>query len=195
MQRTFCLALAFLVLGVIDTSRSVAQKPDAPRCEDYPADVWAGKAVLVDLRSHPLARKFRTRLREDMKAQGINFAGHYTFATVGCGAGCSISAIIDARTGRVYFPKVLSGWTGIVGNFDRHEEYEQQTRTDSRLLRILGRPNIGRRNEERYGPSGVYYYEWIDNRLRLIKFVHVGSYPMLIPPTRSWTPGTNCQTH
>jgi hypothetical protein len=192
MKRTFCLLLGsgvkphylllvFLAFGVIVASRSLAQKSDAPRWEDYPADVWAGKAVLLDLRSHPLARTFRTHLRENMKAEGINFAGHYTFAAVGCGTGCSISAIIDARTGRAYFPKVLSGWTGIVGDFDRFEEYEQQTRTDSRLLRMLGRPNIGRRNEERYGPSGVYYYEWIDNRLRLIKFVHVGSYPNADP--------------
>ena len=181
MKRTFCLVLALLALVVLDSSRSLAQKPDAPRWEDYPAEVWAGKAVLLDLRSHPLARKFRTRLREDMNAEGINFAGHYTFATVGCGAGCSINAIIDAHTGRAYFPKALAGWTGIVGDFDRHEKYEQQTRADSRLLRMLGRPNIGRRNEERYGPSGVYYYEWINNRLRLIKFFHVGSYPNADP--------------
>jgi hypothetical protein len=181
MKRTFCLALAFLALGVIASSRSLAQKSDAPRFEDYPADVWAGKAVLLDLRSHPLARTFRTRLREDLKTEGINFAGHYTFATVGCGAGCSINAFIDARTGRAHFPKALSGWTRIVGDFDKYEAYEQQTRADSRLLRMLGRPNIGRRNEERHGPSGIYYYEWINNRLRLIKFVQVGSYPNADP--------------
>lgn len=184
MKKTFCLAFAFVALGVFVSSRSLAQKPDAPRFEDYPEDVWAGKAVLLDLRSHPLARTFRTRLREDMKAEGINFAGHYTFATVACGAGCSINAIIDARTGRAFFPKTLNGWTGIVGDFDRYEEYEQQSRADSRLLRMLGRPNIGRKNEERYGPSGVYYYEWINNRLQLVKFVHVGSYPKADPSRR-----------
>jgi hypothetical protein len=185
MKRTFRLTLAFLALGVIVSPRSLTQKPDAPRFEDYPADVWAGKAVLLDLRSHPLARTFRTHLSEDIKTEGINFAGHYTFATVGCGTGCSITAIIDARTGRAYFPKPLSGWTGIVGDFDKYEEYEQQTRADSRLLRRLGRPNIGRRDEERYGPSGVYYYEWINNHLQLVKFIHVGSYPNADPRDRS----------
>jgi hypothetical protein len=184
MQRNLCLALAFLVLSVIGTSRSLAQKPDTPRWEDYPADVWAGKAELLDLRSHPHARTFRTRLRENMKAKGINFAGHYTLATVGCGAACSISAIIDARTGRAYFPKMLSRWTRKIGDFDRHEEYEQQTRADSRLLRMLGRPNIGRGTEQRYAPSGIYYYEWTNNRLRLVKFVHVGSYPNPDPAGR-----------
>ena len=181
MKRTCRLALVCVALGLTFGSRSLAQKPDAPRFEDYPADVWAGKAVLLNLRSHPLARTFRTRLREDMKTEGINFAGHYTFATVGCGAGCSINSIIDARTGRAYFPKALSGWTAIVGDFERSEEFEQQTRADSRLLRMLGRPNIGRMNQERYGPSGIYYYEWIHNRLRLVKFVHVGSYPNADP--------------
>ena len=183
MQRPFAFALVCLVLITIG-SRSQAQKPDAPRFEDYPADVWAGKAELLNLRSHPLARTFRTRLRESLKAEGINFAGHYTFATIGCGAGCSIGAIVDARNGRAYFPQVLSGWTGIIGDFDRYEDYEQQTRADSRLIRVLGRPNIGRTNEERYGPSGIYYYEWIDNRLRLVKFIQAGEYPKADPPSR-----------
>ena len=185
MKKRFCFVLFCIALGLAVADRSPAQKSDSPDFEDYPADVWAGKAELLNLRSHPLARTFRTRLRENLKSEGINFAGHYTFATVGCGAGCSINAIIDARNGRAYFPKALSGWTGIVGEFDRYEDYEQQTRADSRLLRMLGRPNIGRKNEERYGPSGIYYYEWINDRLRLVKFIHVGSYPNADPGGRS----------
>jgi hypothetical protein len=148
---------------------SAPGQPTAPRFEDYPVTVWRGKMAPLDLRSHPLARTFRTRLREDMKTEGVNFAGHYTLATAGCGTGCSINAIIDARTGRAYFPNELNGWTGIVGDFDREDEYEQRTRPNSSLLRILGRPNIGRTNQERHGPSGIYYYEWKNNRLRLVK--------------------------
>ncbi|MEK6336448.1 MAG: hypothetical protein AABM67_16090 [Acidobacteriota bacterium] len=182
MQRP--LAFALLCLAQITMGAgSQAQKPDAPRFEDYSSDVWAGKAELLNLRSHRLARSFRTRLRESLKAEGINFAGHYTFATIGCGAGCSIGAIVDARNGRAWFPKALSEWTGIIGDFDRYEDYEQQTRADSRLIRLLGRPNIGRTNEERYGPGGIYYYEWTNNRLRLVKFIQAGSYLKADPPS------------
>jgi hypothetical protein len=155
----------------------MAQQGRVPRFQDYSVRVWRGKAAPLDLQSHPLARKFRTRLRAEMKSEGMNFAGHYTLATMGCGTGCSINAIIELRTGKAYFPKELDGWTSIVGDFDSTEEYEQQTRPDSRLLRRLGRPTIGRAEDERHGPSGVYYYEWINNRLHLIRVARAGSYP------------------
>jgi len=52
-------------------------------------------------------------------------------------------------------------------------------------LRAIGRPNIGRPDEERHGPSGIYYYEWKKNRLRLVKFAPVGSYLEPDPPSNS----------
>jgi hypothetical protein len=51
-------------------------------------------------------------------------------------------------------------------------------------LKAVGRPRIGKLDEERYAASGIYYYEWKNNRLRLIKFVPVGSYPEADPPGR-----------
>lgn len=158
---------------------------DAPRFEDYAVAVWRGKAAPLNQRSHPLARKYRTLIKQQITEAGVNLAGHYTLATVGCGAGCSISAIVDARTGRAFFPNELLGWTGIVGDYDPPEDEEPWTfRAGSRLLRLVGRPHIGRANEERHAPSGIYYYEWINNRLRLVKFIPVGSYPEADPPGR-----------
>jgi hypothetical protein len=124
-------------------------------------------------------------MRQQIKDEGVNFAGRYTLASVGCGTGCSVSAIIDARNGRAYFPGELNGWTSIVGDYDPPEGEDLWTyRADSRLLKAVGRPNIGREGEERYGPSGIYYYEWAQNRLRLVKFVPVGSYPEADPAGR-----------
>lgn len=169
---TICLTLA--AAGV----RSRAQQAEAPRFEDYAVAVWRGRAAPLDLRSHPWARKYRTVVRQQLREEGVNFAGHYTLASAGCGTGCSISAIVDARSGRAYFPNELSGWTNIVGNYDPPEGEELWSfRRDSKLLRLVGRPNIGAPGEERYGPSGIYYYEWAGGRLRLVKFTHVGSYP------------------
>jgi len=182
-------ALRFLVvclsLAAAADVRPLAQKTDAPRFEDYPAAVRRGRAAPLDPRSHPLARKYRTLLRQQLREEGVNFAGRYTLASAGCGTGCSLSAIIDARNGRAYFPSEFSGWTGIVGDYDIPEGEEPWTyRAGSRLLRAVGRPNIGAAGEERYGPSGIYYYEWAGNRLRLVQFTHVGSYPEADPPGR-----------
>jgi hypothetical protein len=161
----------------------VTAQKRAPRFEDFRTKVWRGKIAPLNLQSHPLARKYRTLIREQMRDAGVNFAGHYTVASMGCGTGCSITAIVDARTGNAYFPKQLTAWTGIVGDYDPPDNEDPWTyHSTSRLLRAIGRENIGEVSEERYGPSGIYYYEWKNNRFRTVKFTHVGSYPDPDPP-------------
>jgi hypothetical protein len=174
----FCLALCAFV-----ESPSVAHEVGAPSFESYPAVVWRGKVAPLNLRSHPLAQKFRTVIREQLRSEGVNFAGHYTIASAGCGTGCSITAVIDARTGQAFFPNEFYTWTGIVGDYEAPEGEDPWTyRAGSRLLKAIGRPHIGKSGEERYGPSGIYFYEWKNNRLRQVKFTYVGSYPEADPP-------------
>jgi hypothetical protein len=180
-----CLIVVCLTLCVTVGSRSVAQEAETPRFKDYSVAVRRGRTATLDLRSHRMARTFRTLLRQQLREEGVNFAGHYTLASMGCGTGCSISAIIEARTGRAHFPGELFGWTGIVGDYDPPEGEEPwMFRADSRLLRLVGRPNIGTAKEDRHGPSGIYYYEWVNDRLHLVKFTHVGSYPDADPAKR-----------
>lgn len=184
-MRILCLFVACLALVAVVGSSSFAQAQDAPRFEDFMVNVWRGPVAALNLNSHPLARKFRTTTREQIKEEGVNFAGHYTLVSAGCGTGCSISGIVDARNGRAYFPKEFTGWTSIVGDYEIPDGEEQRMfRKDSKLLRAIGRPNIGQANAERHGPSGIYYYAWSNNRLRLVKFVPVGSYPEADQPTR-----------
>lgn len=179
------LVVFALLASLAATTAAQEAKSDAPRFEDYTVAVWRGKTVPLNQRSHPLARKYRTLMSQQIKESGVNFAGRYTLASMGCGTGCSITAIIDARTGRAFFPNELLGWTGIVGDYDPPEDEEAWTyRPGSTLLRAVGRPNIGRTGEERYGASGIYFYEWSKNRLRLVKFIPVGSYPDADPPGR-----------
>jgi hypothetical protein len=182
-----CLMVACLTLVVAVNPRwTAAQETGAPRFEDYAVAIRRAKVAPLDLqRSHPLARTYRTTIRQQLREEGINFAGHYTLASAGCGTGCSIVAIVDARTGRAYVPKELDGWTSIVGDYEPPEGEEVWTfSAGSRLLRAVGRPNIGRAGEERHGASGIYYYAWTNNRLRLVKFTPVGSYPEADPPER-----------
>ena len=49
-----------------------------------------------------IARRYRTVLTEGYREGGVNFGSHYRLVTWMCGAPCAQSALVDARTGRVY---------------------------------------------------------------------------------------------
>jgi len=153
-----------------------AQKSDPPRFEKYSAAVYAGKPAPLNLRSHRLARLYRTSIREQLQEEGINFAGHYTIAAMGCGTGCSITTIVDARNGNAFFPQVFEGWTSIIGDYEFKEGEDIRTfKANSRLIKAIGRPRLSA--DEKWGPSGVYYYEWVNHQLRQVHFTPAGSYP------------------
>jgi hypothetical protein len=175
MKKPYVRILGSFALGIFLTSVVFAQKSE-PRFESYRVKVWSGKSAALNLSSHKLARMYRTSLREQLREEGVNFAGHYTVAAMGCGTGCSITGIVDARTGRAYFPQVFEGWTSIIGDYEFKEGEDIRTfHASSRLIRAIGRPRISA--EEKWGPSGVYYYEWSNNRLKQVHFVPAGSYP------------------
>ncbi|MBT1712188.1 hypothetical protein KK062_28360 [Fulvivirgaceae bacterium PWU5] len=64
-------------------------------------DMGTAKATL-DLSSKKGAGMFKTRIRNAYNADTVNFAGHYTFASWGCGSPCQQAVIVDRRTGKVY---------------------------------------------------------------------------------------------
>jgi hypothetical protein len=83
---------------------SSTQKRTPPLFEDFPVvEEFHSEPARVDLSSHPIARTFRTRLRDGAR-QGPNFAGHYALVWWGCGNECQGSLVIDLRTGKVYGP-------------------------------------------------------------------------------------------
>ena len=134
----------------------IAQNRRLPRFEDYAVrENYKGKVASIKLTS-PSAQMFRTRLRENAKT-GMNFAGHYIVATWGCGSDCHSVAIIDAKTGKVYFPDDF----GFVGGQLYQEEDRLQHQKNSRLLIVAGAKD----DEE----IGRFYYVWKNNRLRLIR--------------------------
>ena len=89
-------------LCTVPVVRLPAAMADAPRLRDYPAsDIFRGTPAAPVLATKE-ARMFRTELRRQA-ALGPKFAGHYTLALWGCGAGCANGAVIDARSGEVWF--------------------------------------------------------------------------------------------
>lgn len=148
---------------------TAAQTTKVPTFGQYPAKVENAKVKHIDFKRNPDARSFRTRLSEAL-TRGVNFAGHYVVAGWGCGTGCISGAIIDARTGNVFWPEQF----GSIGVWYGTENYANEPvsyRKNSRLFVIFGIP--GSKEGEPDKPSGKYYYEWAKNRLRLVKFVSV----------------------
>lgn len=161
MNRTILLVLCTALTAVLAAGQE-ARSVDFAR---YSARVEAHLAKNIDFPNSPEASTFRTRLRDALK-DGVNFAGHFVLAGWGCGTGCTNGAVIDARNGRVYFPDELAG----VGGYDEPDGKTFTFQKNSRLLIIRGTPGPDRED----APSrkqGTYYYEWLSNRFRLIKFV------------------------
>jgi hypothetical protein len=124
----------------------------------------------LDLKSNPIARTYRTVLRREI-AQGPNFAGHYRVAVWGCGACCSMFAVVNLSAGRVITPEGFSYTSGFhfaeVDNQklfpDSQMDYWLLNFTkDSRLLVVLGDL------DEDEGREGAFYRVLDGERLRLI---------------------------
>ncbi|MET0622506.1 MAG: hypothetical protein ABW250_05970 [Pyrinomonadaceae bacterium] len=153
------LAFAGLHTGAAAQTRKPRAERPAPRFEDYPAgDVYRGPIAPVRLDSRQ-ARMFRSRLREGSRG-GPNFAGRYTVVIWGCGTGCAQMGVVDAVTGRVYFPPVE--YMDILDMEDA-EARAQWFRPDSRLLRITRDYYDGR------GGYKAYYFLFDRGRFRLLR--------------------------
>ncbi|WP_298514067.1 hypothetical protein [uncultured Kordia sp.] len=69
--------------------------------EDYKVTIYNGKLAAPDFSSNPSTKRFVTRIKEACK-KGINFAGHYTLVTWGCGSACQSGVVVDRKTGVIY---------------------------------------------------------------------------------------------
>ena len=146
---------------------TVLAQDTAPRFSQYSAAVVKGPAKAINFKKQPDARSFRTRLSAAVTG-GTNFAGHYIVVGWGCGTGCISGAIIDSLTGTVYWPEEFhSMGTGYdeTGYVDKPVEY----RKNSRLFIINGVP--GSADEDAHAPQGTHYFEWKNNRLRLVRSI------------------------
>ena len=133
--------------------------PRAPRFADYPATVgFPGNPATPNLTSGE-AQRFRTQLSRQ-SAAGPNFAGHFTFARWGCGAGCVTGAIIDALTGQVWFPNFVI--EDVIEQGRIVVDHTTEFHLDSELVVATGAVN-GQ-------GAGTAYLRWHENVLTLIRF-------------------------
>lgn len=146
------------ILSLLVAGASFGQNR-VPRFKDYPvSERYSGQNAPLVLKRDDMM--FRTRLREAAKAKP-NFAGHYILTAWGCGAQCLIGAVIDAKTGMVYwFPHTTCCW-----GTDADEKFEPiEFRLNSSLVVFSGLRN------EKEGDDGAHFYKFDGGR-----FVHLRS--------------------
>ena len=165
--------LSVLILSLlIAFSRRLAIRK-LPSFADYPATEHSPASRPPRCFRRAGQREFRTKIREGA-AKGPNFAGRYTIADWGCGAGCVSIAVIDAKDGKVYDgPFQVLSWA----MFTYEGKYQSNTpefapldfRKGSRLLIARGCPE-----EEK---CASYFYEWTAPKFKLIRKVEATPIP------------------
>ncbi len=152
--------IALLILLLSPLGAALAHGQSLPKFEAYPVFERFSGTPAPAIISQPRARLFRTMITTQAKGQP-NFAGHYNLATWGCGSDCRGFALIDARTGKVYFhPRAFD-----VAGVPYQDEDRLQFRPDSRLLIISGWVDgVGGYQEE-----ATFYYVWKNNRFKLVR--------------------------
>lgn len=153
----------FIVLLVLSVSVFSQGSPPAPK--SYPVavrDRYSGKPVSPKLITKR-ARTFRTMIREGSK-QGPNFAGRYTIITWGAGLGTFSMAVVDAKTGIVFFPPFKSVYGSGYGLPFLDDGSNPTWSNDSRLFAFFGRPDVGDKG------MGLYVYSFDKGRFKLRYF-------------------------
>jgi hypothetical protein len=147
-----------------------------PRFEDYPASkIFQGEPA-TPLFATSEQRLYRTRIREGTafgigaESDGnvlpgpVNFAGHYIIITFGCGSPCTLMAIVDALTGKIYNSPMASDLQMSTlggGPWLPAVEYRQ----NSKLMIMRPCPALAP------GPVYTHYFVWEGNRWSLVRKV------------------------
>jgi hypothetical protein len=127
----------------------------------------AFQTAALDLKSNPIARAYRTILREQM-SEKPNFAGHYRLAYWGCGASCAMFAVVNLKTGKVITAKEFATVAGTHLDADDFlpgtlsDSWGFRYKIDSSLLVVLGAP------DEDEARVGAYYFALHGNELHLV---------------------------
>ncbi len=158
------LLCSFALFAAAPPAVSLPAFATAHRFEQFPAPPEQLPRPASPRLTSPEARRYRTQLRRAAEA-GPNFSGHVTVARWGCGACCTQFALIDRKSGEVWFPGFTvacsAPLTDPIGG-----SAAIYYRLDSSLFVVVGAPNEG---PER----GVYYYRWDGRGLALLGSEHV----------------------
>lgn len=97
---SICSAI-FTLITVLFSANVLAAK-QLLAYHNYPAIVYSAKNAALNFASNPKATAFKSHLLAAAKKKP-NFAGHYVLTSWGCGMFCITMAVIDVKTGNIYF--------------------------------------------------------------------------------------------
>lgn len=146
----------------------------APRFEQYQVESSSPfPPAKLDLQSNPLAKRYRTVIREEM-THVPNFAGHYRVVFWGCGTSCSQFAVVNLKTGHVITLKGIYSVAYVDFNTDDFlpqtdsEGYGFRFKKDSNLLVLVGTLILDHSKKGEF-EDGAFYYVLRNEELQ---FVH-----------------------
>lgn len=151
--------LVFAVVIALSLAPAAAAQQSAPRFEDYPVrEVYTGPVHAPVLATRE-QRQFRTRLRDTASGKP-NFAGHYILGLWGCGSGCVMGGVVDAKTGQVtMLPFTVCCWRD-----DIPDDFQPiDVRVDSNLVIVEGAI------DENYSDNGKRYFTFQNGRFTKIE--------------------------
>lgn len=159
-----CVKLSLAGVALVASFAAAAAAP--PRLADYPArTTFKGKPAVPVLATAP-ARMLRTELRRHA-ANGPDFAGHFTLASIGCGAECLYVAVIDAHTGEVFVPTIsVEGVWNKPGKPDCHLSSRHELGSELFIAQGRSGDKVGR-----------HYFHWKDGKFRLVHFEPTCTWP------------------
>jgi hypothetical protein len=140
-----------LVAGLLLASTTPSCDPrHLPQFDDFKAQREKLEHPQLDLKSHSIGPRFRTVLTRAVRSQQPNLAGHFLLVKWGCGTACSMMAIVNLRTGKIWHDAELILTRGI------------RTHADS----ILVIANPGGESFSAEVPTS--YYVWRPDQLELL---------------------------
>ncbi len=157
-----------ILVSIILFFSIIANAQNLPAYSNFTVKLEKKEAGKINLSSHPKANNYRTNLKNALKNKEVDFAGKYIIAQWGCGTGCTEAAIIDAKTGNVFFPVELQGVRA--GGLAMGDHDMAEYKKDSRLLVIYGYAGSDDESTTE-SPLGISYFLWTNNELKLLKFV------------------------
>jgi hypothetical protein len=143
-----------------------------PPSEDYPvakSDMFKGKPAVPALDTRR-ARMYKTVITEGAK-EGPDFAGRYTVVTWGAGMGNFSMVVVDAKTGKLFYPPFESVSRAAYGLPIEGADGNPAYKLESRLVAISGCPGKEYEGCSNFAKDGLYIYDFKNGRFKLVRFV------------------------
>jgi len=143
-----------------------------PASKDYPVakgDMFKGTPAVPVLQGKR-ARMYKTVITNGAK-EGPDFAGRYTVVSWGAGMGNFSMVVVDAKTGKLFYPPFESVNHAAYGLPIEGADGNPAYKLESRLFAFNGCPGKEYEGCSNWAKEGLYIYDFNNGRFKLVRFV------------------------